>query len=113
LPDPIDNKDLFMSINDEKQHVLTADMRPNLVFKARLQIDKATGEPVLLYPEGLLQLNGTGAAIIQLCDGQRTFSEMLAELAGHYQVASQEALTAEVSVFLIRLHNLALLEFSQ
>jgi coenzyme PQQ biosynthesis protein PqqD len=102
-----------MSINDGKQHVLVADIRPNLVFKARLQIDKATGEPVLLYPEGLLQLNVTGAAIIQLCDGQRTLSAMLTELAELYQVISLEALAAEVSAFLTRLHNLALLEFNQ
>jgi pyrroloquinoline quinone biosynthesis protein D len=102
-----------MSIGYEKQHVLPAHIRPRLAFKARLQIDKATGEPVLLYPEGLLRLNVTGAAIIRLCDGQHEFGGMLTELAERYQVVSLEALAAEVSAFLMRLHNLALLEFNQ
>ena len=34
-----------------------ADIRPKLSSRARLQTDKVTGKPVLLYPEGVLMLN--------------------------------------------------------
>ena len=33
---------------------------------------------VLLYPEGAVLLNDTGAAILELCDGQRSVAEIAA-----------------------------------
>jgi pyrroloquinoline quinone biosynthesis protein D len=39
---------------------------------------------VLLTPEAVTVLNGTGAAVLELCDGQRTVTEILAELRGRY-----------------------------
>jgi pyrroloquinoline quinone biosynthesis protein D len=46
---------------------------------------------VLLTPETVTLLNGTGAAILELCDGERTVTEILAELRGRYaRVADDE-----------------------
>jgi pyrroloquinoline quinone biosynthesis protein D len=39
---------------------------------------------VLLTPETVTLLNGTGAAILELCDGERTVAEILAELQSRY-----------------------------
>ncbi len=39
---------------------------------------------VLLYPEGVVKLNETGAAILQLCDGSRTAEEIVSELNDKY-----------------------------
>jgi pyrroloquinoline quinone biosynthesis protein D len=39
---------------------------------------------VLLSPETVVVLNATGAAILELCDGQRTVAEILAELRSRY-----------------------------
>ncbi|OGT74314.1 MAG: pyrroloquinoline quinone biosynthesis protein PqqD [Gammaproteobacteria bacterium RIFCSPLOWO2_12_47_11] len=39
---------------------------------------------ILLYPEGLVKLNETGAAILQLCDGKHTTEEIIAELNEKY-----------------------------
>ena len=93
------------------QQPLAQHLRPRLVAKARTQIDKVSGEPVWLYPEGLLLLNATGAAIIQLCDGKHTFLEILMELAVQYNV-SPEVLRSDVSEYLVRLHRLALMDFN-
>ena|SRR5258708_30866452 len=90
---------------------LAQHVRPRLAAKARLQIDKVSGEPVLLYPEGLLLSNATGVAILELCDGQHTFLEIIVELAIRYN-ASLEALRGDVSEYLIRLHEYALIEFN-
>lgn len=89
---------------------LAQHIRPRLVAKARMQIDKVSGEPVLLYPEGLLLLNTTGAAIIPLCDGKHTLLEIVLELAAHYNVSS-EVLRSDVGEYLVRLHRLALMDF--
>src|SRR5260370_38194424 len=93
------------------QQPLAQHTRPRLVAKARMQIDKVSGEPVLLYPEGLLLLNTTGAAIIPLCDGKHTFLEIVMELAAHYNVSPQ-GLRRHVREYLVRLHNRPLLNFN-
>jgi pyrroloquinoline quinone biosynthesis protein D len=93
------------------QQALAQHIRPRLVAKARMQIDKVSGEPVLLYPEGLLLLNTTGAAIIQLCDGKHTFLEIVMELAAQYNISS-EVLRSDVGDYLVRLHKRALMDFN-
>jgi pyrroloquinoline quinone biosynthesis protein D len=40
---------------------------------------------VLLYPEGIVKLNDTAGEILRLCDGERTVTEMIDELARKYQ----------------------------
>ena len=66
--------------------VQTADGadRPRLARHVRLRYDPARGRHVLLTPEAVTVLNGTGAAVLELCDGQRTVSEIVAELRGRY-----------------------------
>ena len=58
--------------------------RPRLARHVRLRFDPARGQHVLLTPEAITVLNGTGAAVLKLCDGQRTVTEILAELRGRY-----------------------------
>jgi pyrroloquinoline quinone biosynthesis protein D len=66
--------------------VQTADGagRPRLARHVRLRFDPARGRHVLLTPEAVTVLNGTGAAVLELCDGQRTVAEIVAELRGRY-----------------------------
>ncbi|HTU20573.1 MAG TPA: pyrroloquinoline quinone biosynthesis peptide chaperone PqqD, partial [Gemmataceae bacterium] len=66
------------------------------------------GEPLLLYPEGVLNLNAIAAAIVGLCDGRHTMAEIVAELHSRYAVAP-EAIRGEVEEFLIRLRCCGLL----
>ena len=58
--------------------------RPRLATGVRLAFDQARERHVLLAPERISVLNGTGAAIVDLCDGQRTVAEIVAELHGRY-----------------------------
>ena len=39
---------------------------------------------VMLYPEGVVKLNETGAAILQLCDGINSGAEIISELNEKY-----------------------------
>jgi pyrroloquinoline quinone biosynthesis protein D len=88
---------------------IDAGVRPRLAAKARIQTDRVSGETVLLYPEGALLLNPTGAAIVGLCDGRRTFAELVDELAARYDTLSVE-LSGDVGEYLMRLRDHGLLE---
>jgi pyrroloquinoline quinone biosynthesis protein D len=57
---------------------------PRLHPKARLQWDAVRQRDVLLYPEGLVALNATGAEILKLCDGTRSVSDVAATLRERY-----------------------------
>ena len=58
--------------------------RPRLAPHVRLAFDPARERHVLLAPEAVTVLNGTGAAILALCDGQRTVTQIVAELHARY-----------------------------
>jgi pyrroloquinoline quinone biosynthesis protein D len=73
--------------------------RPRLAPHVRLRFDPARERHVLLTPEAVTVLNGTGAAILGLCDGQRTVAEIVAELRGTYDRVADE----EVRLFLAHL----------
>ena len=65
--------------------VLTADSRPKLWRLARLDFDPVRQRPVLLYPEGAVLLNDTGAAILELCNGARSVADIVTILNERYQ----------------------------
>ncbi len=73
--------------------------RPRLARHVRMGFDPARERHVLLTPEAVTVLNRTGAAVLELCDGQRTVTEIVAELRGRYASVDD----AEVRVFLDRL----------
>jgi len=68
---------------------------PSLARGVRVQMDAATGEPVLLYPEGVLFLNETAHAVVQRCDGVATIAEIAASLAEDFD-ADPDTLLADV-----------------
>jgi pyrroloquinoline quinone biosynthesis protein D len=69
--------------------------RPSLAPRVRLQIDPVTGDPVLLYPEGLLILNSTAHAIVTRCKGETTVAELIRMLYDEYE-ESEETLRRDV-----------------
>lgn len=50
----------------------------------RFQFEPAQNGHVLLYPEGMIKLNESAAAIGGLIDGQRSVAAIIAELEGKY-----------------------------
>ncbi|HEX9283011.1 MAG TPA: pyrroloquinoline quinone biosynthesis peptide chaperone PqqD [Gemmatimonadales bacterium] len=81
---------------------------PRIHPKARLQWDEVRGRDVLLYPEGLVALNPTGAEILKLCDGVRSVADVAAALERRYGAAGIER---DVSGFLDGLAAKGLLLF--
>jgi pyrroloquinoline quinone biosynthesis protein D len=78
---------------------LTVDTVPRLWRLARLEYDSVRQRPVLLYPEGAVLLNETGAAVLELVDGKRTVGEIAAILSQRYQTD----VTGDVTEYLSRL----------
>jgi pyrroloquinoline quinone biosynthesis protein D len=64
--------------------MIPADARPRLVRGVRLREDKVRGGHNLLAPERVLRMNGSSAAILSLCDGARSFDEIVAELSARH-----------------------------
>lgn len=62
----------------------TSDSVPRLWRLARLDYDPVRQRHVLLYPEGAVLLNDTGAAILELCNGTRTVSQIVTILTERY-----------------------------
>lgn len=73
--------------------------RPRLTSHVRMRFDRTRGRHVLLGPESVIVLNPTGADILGLCDGNRTVSEVAAELQTRYDRVVDD----EVAAFLSRL----------
>jgi pyrroloquinoline quinone biosynthesis protein D len=63
---------------------LTAASVPALWRLARLEFDPVRQQRVLLYPEGVVLLNKTGSAILDLCDGKRSIAEIAGVLKDTY-----------------------------
>jgi coenzyme PQQ biosynthesis protein PqqD len=60
--------------------------RPALAPQVRLRVDPISGDPVLLYPEGLLVLSATAADIVGRCDGKNSVAGILAQMRDDYAV---------------------------
>ena len=73
-------------------------------------MDPTTGKSVLLYPEGIIELNETASEILSHCDG-RTLGEIVAALAEEYD-ADPGALAADVRETLADLQRRNLIEFT-
>lgn len=50
----------------------------------RLQWEQAQDAWVLLYPEGMVTLNGSAGEIMHRVDGQRSIAEIVAELQAEF-----------------------------
>ena len=88
---------------------LAAENVPRLAPGCRLN---AAGSPedLLLIPEGALRLKGPGRSIVELCDGQRTVRDIVAELHGRFPSEDAGRIESEVFAFLTRLRDRSVIE---
>ena len=63
-----------------KGKVFSADSVPQVVPGKRLQWEEAQNCWVILYPEGMIKLNGSSAEIMKRIDGARTVAEVINDL---------------------------------
>ncbi|MCH4564863.1 MULTISPECIES: pyrroloquinoline quinone biosynthesis peptide chaperone PqqD [Halomonas] len=67
----------------------------------RLQWEEAQQRHVLLYPEGMVQLNDSAGAILTQLDGHRDVNEVIAALQAQYSEAPAAAIAEDVHDFLV------------
>ena len=68
---------------------LTQNSRPALARGVRLRDDPITGEPILLYPEGVLELDETTHDIVRRCSGDATLESIVLALADDYEIDAE------------------------
>ncbi|WP_062650185.1 pyrroloquinoline quinone biosynthesis peptide chaperone PqqD [Streptomyces maremycinicus] len=76
--------------------------RPRVPPAAVLRRDGARGTDVLLLPERVVVLHGSGRAVLDLCDGHRTVDEIAGLLSAG---ADETRVRHEVAAFLDRLRT--------
>lgn len=82
---------------------------PAIRVHYRLQWEPAQDCHVLLYPEGMIKLNGSAGEILGCCDGQRSIAEIIATLQDKFPDAGE--LTADTLEFLNIAHERRWVEF--
>ena len=70
----------------------------------RLRHDTVRHSTVILAPERLITLNQAGVAVLELVDGKRTVSDIVAALAARFD-APVEAIGTDVEALLRGLQN--------
>jgi pyrroloquinoline quinone biosynthesis protein E len=85
-------------------------LAPRLAARAKLQKDPATGRWVLLFPEGLLNLNESASAILGFCDGERNLSQLLEKMSIRFKTPISQ-LEGDVRELLQRLESKGLIEW--
>jgi pyrroloquinoline quinone biosynthesis protein D len=86
--------------------------RPKLTRGVRLTNDPISGEPVLLFPEGVLPVDETMHEILRRCNGELTLAAIIRELAEEYEVDPQ-TVRQDVSECLTQLREQMLIAFSK
>ena len=76
---------------------ITTGDRPRLVAHYRLQWEEVQKAWVLLYPEGMVKLNGSAGEIMHRLDGIKTVQAVIDELESQFDASG---LTADVLDFL-------------
>jgi pyrroloquinoline quinone biosynthesis protein D len=65
--------------------------RPAIGRGFRLQWEAAQNAHVLLYPEGMIKLNGSAGEILKRCDGATSIADITADLERAFAAASLSA----------------------
>ena len=90
-----------MTMATDSRH-LTADSIPRLWRMTRLHFDPVRQRQVLLYPEGAVLLNDTGAAILELCNGSHTVGQIVSILTERYHADVSADVTEYLNLMLER-----------
>ena len=92
---------------------LTDESRPRLATGTRW--GAATGgedeSRMILFPEGAIKLQGTGRQVLERCDGQRTFGEIVADLQKEFEKTNPEKIRTDISTFLEQLQKKRIVDY--
>ena len=76
--------------------MIDATSKPAIGRGFRLQWEPAQNAHVLLYPEGMVKLNGSAGEILKRCDGARTMAQIVEDLESAF---ATQGLEKDVNAF--------------
>ena len=88
--------------------------QPRLAAGCRWGPEQKTGseeDRVILFPEGAIKLQGTGRQVLECCDGQRTFAQIITELQAQFGDADPAKIRADISQFLEQLRHKRIVDY--
>ncbi len=65
----------------------------------------------MLFPEGMIRVQGTGEKILELCDGQRTVQEIVTALSAIYNGGDPVKIREDVGSFLEALRQKRIVDY--
>lgn len=80
-------------------------------FAAGCRWGGTTDAPDVLFPEGVIRVQGTGRIILELCEGHFTFAEIVQKLETQFMLVPAGKIRAEVRVFLEQLHDKRIIDY--
>jgi pyrroloquinoline quinone biosynthesis protein D len=92
----------------------TDDSRPRLATGTRWASPTLGGADetrTILFPEGAIKLQGTGRQVLERCDGQRTFGEIVADLQNEFGKADPGKIRLDISTFLEQLQRRRIVDY--
>jgi coenzyme PQQ biosynthesis protein PqqD len=96
-------------MNDHTGHRIALDTVVRLAPRARVKVDRITGDRVLLYPEQALVLSDSAARIADLCRAEISVAAIIDRLVSETPGTSRERIEADVLGFLGALRERVLL----
>src|SRR5262249_54315247 len=66
---------------------------------------------VVLFPEGMIRVQGTGLKILELCDGQKSVAEIVSTLSQTYGGADPAKIREDVGNFLQALQQKRIVDY--
>ena len=67
-------------------------------------------DPVVLFPEGMIRLQGTGQSVLELCDGERTLRQIVETLSKRYSTDTTK-IREDVASFLETLQQKRVVDY--
>jgi pyrroloquinoline quinone biosynthesis protein D len=65
---------------------------------------------VVLFPEGMIRLQGTGQTVLELCDGEHTLQEIVESLSKRYKTDTAK-IREDVATFLEALQQKCVVDY--
>lgn len=94
--------------------VPTDESRPRFATGCRWGPTSKSGNEetrMILFPEGAIKLQGTGRLVLERCDGQRTFGEIIGELQTEFGKTDPEKIRVDISLFLEQLQKKRIVDY--
>jgi pyrroloquinoline quinone biosynthesis protein D len=87
--------------------------RPHLATGCRWTPEPKPGaeDRMILFPEGAIKLQGTGRQVLERCDGERTFAQIITELQTQFVDADPAKIRADIGAFLEQLRHKRIVDY--